>query len=99
VRSGESASASVVLSAKAPYHCNAKYPYKMALDGPSGGVSYPTNPVRGMSVSEKTASMAVPFSVSQKGKATVSGTLSFSVCTEDKCVIEKRPLSVTVDVD
>jgi hypothetical protein len=71
----------------------------MALDAPGGGVSYPQNPVKGMSVSEKSGSMAVPFKASQKGKATISGTLSFSVCTEDKCLIEKRALSVTVDVD
>ena len=32
-------------------------------------------------------------------RVTVSGTLSFSVCTEDKCLIEKRALSVGVDVD
>jgi len=71
----------------------------MALDAPSGGVSYASNVVRSMSVGEKTSTMGVPFTPSQKGKATVSGTFSFSVCTEDKCLIEKRPLSVTVDVD
>ena len=91
VRAGQSANASIVLSAKAPYHCNPKYPYKFAVDGGST--------VRGMSVSEKSASMAVPFTPAQKGKTTVSGTLSFSVCTADKCLIEKRKLSVSVDAD
>ncbi len=91
VRSGETANAAIVLSARAPYHCNPKYPYKFAVDGGST--------VRGMSVSEKTATMSVPFTPSQKGRSTVSGTLSFSVCTADKCLIEKRKLAVSVDVD
>jgi hypothetical protein len=99
VKAGQTSQASVILTARDPYHCNPKYPYKFALNAPSAGVSYPSNPVRGMSVTEKRANMAVPFSAADKGHATVSGTLSFSICTEDKCLIEKRPLSVSVDVD
>jgi hypothetical protein len=91
VRAGQSANAAIVLAARAPYHCNPKYPYKFAVDGGST--------IKGMSVSEKSASMAVPFTPSQKGRTTVSGTLSFSVCTADKCLIEKRKLSVSVDAD
>ena len=97
VRAGETAAASVVLHAKSPFHCNPKYPYKLALD--AGSVSFPSNPVRGMNVSEKTATMSVPFTPSSAGRATVSGTLSFSVCTEDKCMIEKSKVAVSVDVD
>lgn len=99
VRAGQTAAASIVLNAKQPYHCNDKYPYKMTLDAPSGGVSYPEAVVRSMSIGAERSTMSVAFTPSQQGKATVSGTLSFSVCTADKCLIEKRPLSVTVDVD
>ncbi|MBX3126519.1 MAG: hypothetical protein KF718_07365 [Polyangiaceae bacterium] len=99
VRQGETASATIVLSAKAPFKCNLKYPYKFTLDAPGSGVSYPTAVVRSMSIAEKTSTMSVPFSATQKGKGTVSGTLSFSVCTDDKCLIEKRPLAVTVNID
>jgi hypothetical protein len=99
VRSGATSSAVVVLSAKDPYKCNDKYPYKLVLDAPAGGVSYPQPTVRGMSVAEKQSSMSVPFSVAQPGSATVAGTLHFSICTADKCLIEKRKLSVTVQAD
>jgi hypothetical protein len=98
VRTGEGSTATVVLSCKAPFKCNQKYPYKMALDAPSG-VSYASQTVRGASVSEKSTTLGVPFTAASKGKATVGGTFSFSVCTDDKCLIEKRPLSVNIDVD
>lgn len=99
VRSGATSSAAVVLSAKDPYKCNDKYPYKLVLDPPSAGVSYPQQTVRGMAVGEKQSTMSVPFTVAQPGSATIAGTLHFSVCTADKCLIEKQKVSVTVQAD
>lgn len=98
VRSGEGSTATVVLSCKAPFKCNQKYPYKMALDAPAG-VSYASQTVRSANVGEKSTTLGVPFTAAAKGKATVGGTFSFSVCTDDKCLIEKRPLAVSIDVD
>jgi hypothetical protein len=99
VRSGEMASAVVVLSAKDPYKCNEKYPYKLVLDAPSGGVSYPQQTVRGMSIGQKQSTMSVPFSPGQAGSVTVAGLFHFSICTADKCLIEKQRVSVTVQAD
>ncbi len=98
VRSGEGSTATVVLSCKAPFKCNQKYPYKMALDAPAG-VSYASQTIRSANVGEKSTTLGVPFTAAGKGKATVGGTFSFSVCTDDKCLIEKRPLAVSIDVD
>jgi hypothetical protein len=42
--------------------------------------------------------MSVPFLASQPGNATIAGELSFSICTEERCVIEKQRLAVTIDV-
>jgi hypothetical protein len=99
VRAGKSASAQVVLAAKDPYKCNDKYPYKFVLDAPSGGLSYPAQTVRTMSIGEKQSSMSIPFTAARAGGATIAGQLHFSVCTAEKCLIEKRPLSVTVQVE
>jgi hypothetical protein len=99
VRVGQGASALVVLTAKDPYKCNDKYPYKFVLDAPSGGVSYPAQTVRGMSIADKRSSMSIPFSVGQAGAATIAGQLHFSICTAEKCLIEKRQLSVTVQAE
>ncbi len=94
---GKPSQAEVVLSAQAPFHCNEKYPYKLALEA-SPGISYPEQTVRGMSIGQQTSTMAVPFTASSPGKHTLSGQLSFSVCTDDKCLVEKQKVSVTIDV-
>ncbi len=98
MRAGETSSAVVVLTAKAPYHCNDKYPYKLVL-APAAGVSFPQPTVRGMSVAEKQSTMSVPFSIAQAGDGTIAGDFHFSICTAEKCLVEKRRLSVTVKAD
>jgi hypothetical protein len=42
------------------------------------------------------ATLPIPFTA-EAGKHTVSGQLSFSVCTDDKCVIEKRELALEIE--
>ncbi len=95
---GKQGSVTAVLVAKVPYKCNDKYPYKFKLDAPSAGVSYPQDVVRGMQVTPKRSTLTIPFVPSQAGPATVAGTLFFSVCTDERCLIEQTKLSVTVEV-
>jgi len=97
-RADASASLVVVLNAKAPFKCNMQYPYKLVLDAPPAGVTYPSSTVRGMRVEGKHASMPVPFTAESAGSYAVAGMLSFSTCTEDKCLVDKARVSVTVDV-
>jgi hypothetical protein len=40
--------------------------------------------------------MNVGFTPEAAGKHTISGVLQFSVCTDDKCLIEKRDLALEV---
>lgn len=87
----------VTLEASAPYKCNEKYPYKFKFE-PVDGVSFPNETVRGMDVKKDSASMSVPFSPQSAGNQSVSGDLSFSVCTDDKCLVEKQRLTVSFDV-
>jgi hypothetical protein len=95
---GKPGAVTAVLSAKDPYHCNEKYPYKFTLDPAPAGVTYPQPVVRGMRVGAKRSDMSIPFVASQPGKANISGELAFSVCTAEKCLIEKRRMSVSVNV-
>jgi hypothetical protein len=44
------------------------------------------------------ATMPVAFVPESAGQHTVSGQLSFSVCTDENCLMEKRDLSLVVDV-
>lgn len=98
VAAGKSATARVVLDAVAPFHCNDKYPYKFTIE-PTPGVTYPSTTLKDMQIGERRSTMAVPFTVNEPGKKTLTGELSFSVCTDDKCLIEKQKLTVTVDVE
>lgn len=95
---GKPATAEVVLLAKAPFHVNDKYPYKFKLKE-AAGLSFPA-PVVGkdaVKLETQTATMSVPFSAKNAGKHTLSGQFSFSVCTDDKCLIEKRDLALDLE--
>ena len=95
--SGKSGEADIVLNAKAPFHVNQQYPYKFKLKE-SPGLSYPNMVVSKESVKLEPARATVPVLFTpEAGKHTVSGQLSFSVCTDDKCVIEKRDLALEIE--
>jgi hypothetical protein len=87
-----------VLVAKPPYHCNPEYPHKFKLNAAPPGLSYPEETVRGMKVTPGRSVLAIPVNAQSAGKPTITGTLSFSVCTEERCMVEKRDLSLALDV-
>lgn len=95
---GAGATVLAVVNAKPPYKCNVQYPYKLVLDAPPASISYPSPTVRGMRVDGKHASMPIPFVATGAGSHTVGGTLSFSTCSEDKCLVDKAHVSVVVQV-
>ena len=43
--------------------------------------------------------LTVAFTPESAGKKKIAGQFSFSVCTDDKCLIEKRDLALDVQVD
>lgn len=93
---GEEGFVQVVLEPKAPYKCNAEYPYKFKLDS-AEGVKLSTDLVKrdAMSVSDEQTQFKVAITPSA-GEHRVSGTFSFSVCTEENCLIERRKLALGV---
>lgn len=95
---GQPGQVKLVLEAKAPYHCNEEYPYKFTFGAPVGGVSYPTAVVKDMKVAAMSAQMTMPIQAAAKGAATVQGTFNFSVCSKDKCLIEKANLSLPIEI-
>lgn len=94
-RVGTAGTIMVVLSAKAPYHCNAEYPHKFKLDAAGPNVKYASTTVTGMHVDGTRGSMPISFTPTAPGEVRVSGTLSFSVCDAERCLVEKRSLSVS----
>jgi hypothetical protein len=100
LKAGQPGAVEVVLVAKAPYHVNDKYPIKLKLKE-TPGVKY-DNLVVGKDaakVEAMKAVMPVSFTPDAAGKRTVAGQFAFSVCTEDKCLMEKRDLMLDVQVD
>jgi len=95
--SGKAGEAEVVLSAKPPYHVNDKYPYKFKLKE-APGLSFASMIVTKDAVKFEPARATVPVIFTPSaGKHTLSGQLSFSVCTADKCMIEKRDLALEIE--
>ena len=100
LKAGQPGTVEVVLAAKAPFHVNDKYPIKLKLKE-TPGVKY-DNLVVGkdaVKLEAMKAVMPVSFTPDAAGKRTVAGQFAFSVCTEDKCLMEKRDLALEVVVE
>lgn len=94
---GKPAEARVVLVAKGDYKVNDQYPFKLTLsDAP--GLELPAKVVTrdAMTLEKKQGIMKVAFTPKSAGEHALSGRFSFSVCTEERCLIEKRDLTLPV---
>lgn len=90
-------SITVVLEAKNGFKCNDQYPYKFTV-GSSASMTPAEKVIRSMQIGKGRSTMSIPVTVGASGPAVLEGEFSFSVCTEDKCLIEKQKLSISVDV-
>jgi len=99
-KKGTAANVDIVLEAKAPFHANDKYPYKFKL-ADSPGVSFADKIVTKdkAKVEHMKVTMPVAFTPDDSGQRKISGLFQFSVCSEDKCLIEKRNLALDIDVE
>jgi hypothetical protein len=96
-QAGKPGEAEIVLDAKPPFHVNDKYPYKFKLKE-APGLTFPAPVVTkdAAKLDKARVTMTVAFTPAA-GKHDLSGQFAFSVCTDDKCLIEKRDLSLAVD--
>lgn len=99
VAAGKSGTVNVVLVANPPFHTNKEYPYKFkGKDADGVKFAAPVVSKDAAKLEEQRLTMPVAFTADKAGKATVAGQFAFSVCTDETCLIEKRDLSLTVDV-
>lgn len=100
-KKGETCTALVTVEAKGGYHINEKYPYRFKLSEPAPGVSYPKSVIgrEDGSFSQTRAELRVPFVAENAGEVKVGGTLSFSVCSDEKCLIDKQALEALGKVE
>lgn len=96
--SGKPAKVTAVLVAHPPYHCNEEYPHKFKFAAAPEGLSYPKKIAKGMKTTAKKGVLAIPVQAESAGTATISGKLLFSVCTEERCLVEKQELTLALVV-
>lgn len=96
-KAGQPGEAEILLTAKEPFHVNDKYPYKFkAKEGPGLKFAAPVTNKDAVKLETMKATMTLGFTPEGAGKHTLAGQFSFSVCTDDKCLIEKRDLALEI---
>ncbi len=85
------------LKAKAPHHVNQEYPHKLKLK-PVEGVEFEslTFARDSMSVEPMSVVLKVPLKPTRAGQYKVQADFAFSLCTADRCLIEKRTLEAEI---
>ncbi len=87
------------MSAKGGYHVNDKYPYRFKPQGSSGvRFAAPVFSTEAVLLEPMRATMKVDFTPEAKGDCAIAGSFAFSVCREDRCLVEKRNLEMKVSV-
>ena len=101
VRAGEAAVALIRLTARAGHHVNLEYPASFRPDG--AATARFSGPRVALAVGQRLpcagrpgetcqATLGLPFTP-VAGPVRISGTVAFSVCTADRCLIEKVALA------
>jgi hypothetical protein len=99
-RVGQQGEVRIVLEGRGSYKVNDEYPYKFKLQ-PTPGLKYERMVVGKDAVvlSKQRATMTVKFTPTAVGSQTVAGRFFFSVCTDEKCLIERRNLALSIKVN
>ncbi len=90
----------VTLTTKGEFHINDKFPYRFKTGAPAEGASYPRAVLQrdDGKFEPQRATFEVPFVAARSGKFEVGGIFHLSACSATSCLVEKAPLTVSVDV-
>lgn len=99
IKAGQPSAVEVRLKAKSPYHCNDKYPYKFKPKA-TDGIEFEEPVVRSEKgkLEKSTFTLPIRFTPKAAGPHRIEGQFSFSVCTDDRCLVERRDLALPVEV-
>jgi hypothetical protein len=105
-RVGRPAAALVRIAARAGYHVNLEYPTVFKPAGSPGvdfgkerislGETLARTPCADQPRETCAVSSPLAFTARAKGRVRVAGTVAFSVCNPERCLIEKVPLSLVI---
>jgi hypothetical protein len=97
---GATATASLTITAKAPWHVNAEAPITVALTPPAG-VTVPKAKLTRADLAQSTQETArfdIPVSATEAGKKTINAEARFVLCQAEACKPVKETLALAVDV-
>lgn len=96
---GTTGKVQIVLEPKGGFKCNDEYPHKFKAKE-SAGIEYAAPVFKGdvMQLGKERGVMDVAFTPKGSGKKDITGTFAFSVCSEERCLIERRELALAIDV-
>ncbi|MFT3712268.1 MAG: hypothetical protein QM817_31875 [Archangium sp.] len=108
VAAGQGGSALINVAAKDGFHVNPDYPVAFKVT-PSSTVKFSGDRVP-LTASKKTpcaekaedscaAEFELPFTAQEAGAAKLDGIIAFSVCSAEKCLIQKEPLTLALTVN
>ena len=97
---GEPGQVKVVLLARGSYKVNEKYPLKLELR-PVPGIQFESEILRkdAAKFAPKRVVLPATFVAQTSGRQRISGRLKFSVCTDRKCIVDQRELTLQVTID
>lgn len=105
---GKQAVVAITLTAKAGFHVNPEYPVSFKPEGfeavKFAGDRVPLTAGSKTPCAEKAedacqVEFPLPLTPEKAGAAKIAGVLGFSVCSADKCLIEKEPLTLAIKVE
>lgn len=99
LKAGQLGKVLIELVAKAPFKVNQEYPYKFKVTEAHGLKLDSVIKKDNVALEKKRAVMTVPVTPESSGSKKLQGKFMFSVCTDEKCLIEKRDLGVALSVD
>lgn len=91
---GTTATGQLVLTPKAPFKCNLEYPYKLKVAAPGVPLAKAEVTTPDMNVDATQVVIPVQYTVPAQQQE-IDAQLAFSVCTDDKCLIERAQLKLT----
>ncbi len=95
---GEAIELQIVLSAQGGYKVNEEYPIKFEFSEAKGVSPSQTVVTKDQAtIEKKRAKLPAQVKLGDPGAHDVAGRLSFSVCTDERCLIEKRDLKLTIN--
>ncbi len=96
-RAGQAGVVLVTIDAKDPYHVNDEYPIKLKLEPtPKVTFSAPVVGKESAEISGKRGELTVRLTPEAAGEHRVAGRLAFSVCNDERCLVERRDLALTI---